>query len=328
MSHFWFDFKFWYNLLSTVWEFYMPQTEKFFCTDVAWEHGAPLMGTATRGDIWFLLEYPERWGAKAFEESALSQEIKDHLDPKRFPDVEVRTQLVRQDQSRHREGICFFVGQTHPLEPKLFEYHLQDYADLLDIDVSSLAAGQPVDPTLLRAEPLYLVCTNGKRDQCCSIYGPETYQAMAEEAGDAVWQSSHIGGHNQAPITLFFPHGVNYGHTTPSEARRLMRAYQDGQVVLHHYRGRVCYEPSVQAAEHFWREQTGILDLPGMQIESIEDLEINEWVINIQSLDSEASTAIHLQRRFSDFEIPITCSKKKLRPISTFHRLDKSNKET
>jgi hypothetical protein len=306
----------------------MTQSEKFFCTDVAWEHGAPLMGTATRGDIWFLLEYPERWGAKAFEESTLSQEIKDHLDPKRFPDVEVRTQLIRQGQSRQRERLHFFIGQTHPLEPKLFEYHLQDYTDLLDIDVSSLVTGQPVDPAHLRQEPLNLVCTNGKRDQCCSIYGPDTYQAMTEEAGDTVWQSSHIGGHNQAPITLFFPHGVNYGHTTPSEARRLIRAYQDGKVVLHHYRGRVCYEPPVQAAEHFWREQTGVLDLPGMQIESVNEVGENEWQIKISSADGQASEDINLQRRYSGFEIPITCSKKKLRPISTFHRLDESNKET
>ena len=47
----------------------MNSQNKFFCSDLAWEYGLPLIGTATRGDIWFLLEYGGRWGAKALEET-------------------------------------------------------------------------------------------------------------------------------------------------------------------------------------------------------------------------------------------------------------------
>ena len=263
----------------------MPSSEKFFCTDLAWEYGIPLIGTATRGDIWFLLEYTGRWGTKAFEESTLPQEVKDHINSAIHPGVEVRTLLIKQDRSQGHDGIHFFVGRTHPLEPRLFEYHLQNYDDLLNIDLHHLMAGGVGDPNHLRTEPLYLVCTNGKRDQCCSIYGPETYQAMKKEAAEAVWQSSHIGGHNQSPITLFFPHGINYGHTTPSEICRLIRAYQAGEVVLHHYRGRVCFDPPVQAAEYFWREQNGVLDLPGVMIESAAETGENSWGITASSID-------------------------------------------
>ena len=299
----------------------MLSSEKFFCSDLAWEYGVPLIGTATRGDVWFLLEYSERWGAKAFDESSLPQDVKDHLNAAHHPGVEVRTLLIRQDRSRQHDDLRFFVGQTHPTESRLYEYQLQNYADILSIDVSSLVAGQLGDPAHLRTEPLYLVCANGLRDQCCAVYGPETYQAMAEEAGEAVWQSSHIGGHNQAPITLFFPHGVNYGHTTPSEACRLIRAYQQGKVVLHHYRGRVCLAPPVQAAEHFWREQTGILDLPGVQIESVDEISDDQWQITVSSTNGGTSEQIHIQRRVSDYNIPITCSKKKSAPVSSYHRI-------
>jgi hypothetical protein len=230
--------------------------------------------------------------------------------------------LIKQDRSRARQGYRFFVVQTQPQEPQLYEYHLQDYQDLLDIDLSSLVDGQTGNPDHLRTEPLYLVCMNGKRDQCCSIYGPETYRAMSEEAGEAVWQSSHIGGHNQAPITLFFPHGVNYGHTTPSEIRRLIRAYQAGEVVLHHYRGRVCFEPAVQAAEHFWREQKGVLSLPGVNIQSAAEIGEDQWQIAISSSEGQNVVEMRIQRQVSDYEIPITCSKKKSAPISSFHRID------
>lgn len=300
----------------------MSDLQKFFCSDLAWEYGIPLVGTATRGDIWFLLEHTGRWGAKALEESLLSQEIKDHLNPAHYPGFEVRTLLIKQGRTRHSEGFHFFVGSTHPLEPRLYEYHLDDYADLLHIDLSSLVNGQPGDSAHLRAEPLYLVCTNGKRDQCCSVYGPETYHAMAAEAGEAVWQSSHIGGHNKAPTILFFPHGLNYGQSIPSQARQLIRAYQQGRVVLHHYRGRACFDPPAQAAEHFWREQTGVLDLPGLQIESLVEKGENEWEVTVRATNDETIEKIHLKRKVSDYVIPITCSQKKTAPLSSFHRID------
>ena len=143
----------------------MVDSKKFFCTDLAWEYGIPLVGTATRGDIWFLLEYTGRWGAKAFEESTLPQEVKDHINAAQHPGVEVRTLLIKQDRSQQHEGIHFFVGQTHPWEPRLYEYQFQSYSDLLSIDLSPLVTGEAGDPAHLRTEPLYMVCTNGKRDQ-------------------------------------------------------------------------------------------------------------------------------------------------------------------
>lgn len=299
----------------------MVDSQQFFCTDLAWEYGIPLVGTATRGDIWFLLEYTGRWGAKAFDESRVPQAVKNHINAAIHPGTKVRTLLVKQDRSHRKKGLHFFIGQTHPRQPRLYQYHLQGYADLLDIDLQPLVAGQPGDPAHLREQPLYLVCTNGKRDQCCSIYGPVTYQAMTEEAGGAVWQSSHIGGHNQSPITLFFPHGLNYAHTTPAEIRRLIRAYQTGEVVLHHYRGRVCFEPPVQAAEHFWREQTGVLDLPGVKVDSAVELGENTWEITLSGDDGRRSVQMKIQHRFSDYEIPVTCTKKKSAPVSSFHRI-------
>jgi len=299
----------------------MADEANFFCTDVAWEHGVPLIGTATHGDVWFLIEYSGRWGAKAFEESDIPEAVKQHVQAAVRPGVAVRTLLIRQPESRHRDGFHFFIGQVLPSEPRLYEYQLQDYDELLGLDLASFVQGKSGDPNHLRETPLYLICTNGKRDQCCAIYGPETYQEMANTAGDAVWQSSHIGGHNQAPITLFLPHGINYGHTTPAEARRLVKAYENGAVVLHHYRGRVCLQTPIQAAEHFWREQTGILEIQNFRVITVTETGPNKWAITISASNGDNAQQIHLERRQSDIEIPITCSKKKASPIFSFHRL-------
>ena len=300
----------------------MSALQKIFCSDLAREYGLSLVGTATRGDIWFLLEYSGRWGAKALDESALDPQVIAHLQEARYPGVESRALLIKQEHLKTQEGIRFFIVKTHPQFPELYEYQLVDYRDLLSINLAALVAGQPGDPAHLRTEPLYLVCANGKRDQCCSIYGPEAYQAMQAEAGEAVWQSSHIGGHNRAPTMLFFPHGLNYGQATPAEARRLVQAYQQNKVVLHNYRGRVCFDPPAQAAEHFWRQQTGILELPGLQIEAVAEIGANQWQVTLRSADGLTSDQIRLQRRVSDYNIPLSCNQQKSAPVISFHRLD------
>jgi hypothetical protein len=77
----------------------------------------------------------------------------------------------------------------------------------------------------------------------------------------------------------------------------------------------------MQAAEHFWREQSGILSLPGMQIESVEVIRENEWQISICSTEGCKRVQMKIQRQVSDYEIPITCSKKKTAPVCSFHRI-------
>ncbi len=300
----------------------MTDSKDFFCSDLARDYEIPLVGTATRGDIWFLLEYSGAWGAKAFEESDIPQNVKNFLSDFRVDDKRIRILLIRQDRLKTHPGIHLFVGQTFPTEPRLYEYQLDDYADIQKLDFSWLSTGEEGSLKHLREEPLFLVCSNGRRDKCCARYGPAIYQELVEEAGDSVWQSSHIGGHNQAPIMLFFPHGVNYARTTPAEARSLVREYQHGRLVLNHYRGRVGIEPHVQAAEHFWRKSTGVLDLPGMRVESFSQVSEDQWDVKIVGTIGDSSKPIQVERRKTDFSIPITCSKKKQSLIVSYHQVN------
>jgi hypothetical protein len=294
----------------------MDTQEKFFCSHYALEQEVPIIGSATHGDVWFLLEYPERWEAKAFKESHLAQEVKDHISGAARPEGDLRILMIRQPQSRYREGITFFAMQSHLSPPRMYEYHLAGYEDLLALDLKALAAGEEGDAAHLRTDPLYLVCTNGKRDQCCSLYGPALYQTMADKAGDAVWQSSHIGGHNLAPVTLFFPYGINYSRTKPEDIGEVMRTYQRGQVSLPFYRGRVSLPQHVQAAEYFWREQAGVLDMNAVQFGDIAALGEREWQIEVGA--EEDMRLMHVQQTVSDFEIPITCKQHKTATIKTF----------
>ena len=299
----------------------MSDGGQFFCSDVAREHGVPLIGSATEGGLWFMVEYTGRYENKAFQESTIPGEVKAYLKGVQIPGARTRTQLIYQDGSRGRGKLHFFVGITDPQNPRLYEFHLQQYTDILDLDLPNLVAEMPADHDQLRDDPLFLTCTNGKRDLCCARYGPKIYQALAEEVGDSAWQSSHIGGHNKAPNNLFFPHGVNYGRATPEEILHLAGEYEHGRVVLTNYRGRVCFAPHVQAAEHFWRQETGVLALPGMRVISVEDAGENEWQIGIQDADGESHDEIRVQRRESEFEIRNSCLKDATSPMITYHRV-------
>ena len=298
----------------------MSQEERVFCSDIARENHVPLMATATRGDLWFLLEYGGRFEGKAFEASTIPDEVKAYLKEVQVPGLKTRILLIRKPDP-HDSVLHLFVGLTDPQNPKLYQYQLDSYTDILDIDLVKVAEGEPEDASALREDPLFLVCTNGRRDFCCARRGPAIFNALTKIVGDAVWQSSHIGGHNKAPNTLFFPYGVESGYTTPEVIGDFVHEFQEHRVNLEYYRGRVCYDAPAQAAEHFWRQETGIMDLPGMQLVSVETVSDNEWQVEVQGTDGTNRQQMRIQRRESEPQIPITCALDKLRPISSYHRV-------
>ena len=296
----------------------MQMQKDISCSDLAQERNAPLVGTATHGDLWFLVEYSGRWEAKAFQQSSLPLVVKEHLLDAAAAAKNGRILLIRQTDSHRRPGLRFFIAQVDPQTPHLYEYQLEDPLDLLDLDLLAFAAGQPGPSEHLSQEPLYLVCTNGLRDACCARLGPQVYQVLTEQAGEAVWQSSHIGGHNKAPVLLFFPHGLNYGRVTPQEANQVCLAYQRGEISLAHYRGRVCYPPPVQAAEYFWRVRNADTRLPGPQFGPEISTDAQTWQVPVQDATGQSVEVIQIESWLSTEQIAITCTGSKLAPIETF----------
>jgi hypothetical protein len=136
--------------------------------------------------------------------------------------------------------------------------HVADPRELLDLDLTPLASGQPVGLGGEEDEPLYLVCTNGSRDPCCAELGRPLAWAMAAVARDRVWECSHIGGDRFAGNIVCFPHGVYLGRVRPDQAPSVVGDYEAGLVDLDHYRGRSCYDFAIQAAEDFVRRRHGL----------------------------------------------------------------------
>jgi hypothetical protein len=259
-----------------------PNTPDFLCCDYSRQAGEQLFATATRADVWLLLEVNRPWGAKAFEESDLPQPVKDKLNAHLSSIPNSRVQFIRQWQPG--DGITFFVAVARESNPELYRFRLSDYEDLLGLDIPALVAGDAAQQSFLTDKPLLAVCTNARRDRSCGRYGAEVYRELLQYGGDAVWQTSHIGGHRFAATCVSLPYGVIYGRIDLPDRQAIIQAHQRGYVRLVNYRGRSCYDPVVQAADYYLREQIGARDLPGLRLLDVENLSENTSAVRFASL--------------------------------------------
>ena len=218
----------------------------------------PLYGSVKPFDVYFLLEYNGIYTPHVWEESNVPQAVKAKLDA--YP--KSKSLLIRQPAQAASldKQISFFVVHANQETPVIYRLDLPNYEAVLELDLADILAGNaPVWD-----EPLYAVCCNGRRDVCCSTYGVPVYSALSAYVGDAVWQSSHIGGHRHAGTLYAFPHAYCYGRLDGADAPEVVRAYENGIVSLSHLRGRGIYSKPVQAAEYFLRR-----DLQNKKIKSL-----------------------------------------------------------
>lgn len=229
------------------------------CSDSSLAAHEPLAGTAvSRTSRWLALEYRPHWEAKGVERAVFSPEVRGWLD--RFlARPHTRVQLVRR-QGRTGPLACFYADTT-PGTGRVHQVELSRYEELLDHDVDRLIEGDT--PWEARPGPLLWVCTHGKRDRCCALHGGRLYAALRRELGEAVWQTSHLGGHRFAATLLSLPDGLCYGRLRVDDAQPLADAIQRGEIFrIDRLRGRVAWSAAAQSAEVELRQRLGSLD-PG-----------------------------------------------------------------
>ncbi|MBC6462116.1 sucrase ferredoxin [Actinomadura sp. HBU206391] len=146
---------------------------------------------------------------------------------------------------------------------------LADPAELAELDLAAVAAGvRPGfgDPV---PGPLLLVCTHGRRNACCARTGAPLARELRARFGDAVWETTHVGGDRFAANLVCLPHGLYYGSLRLPEAVTAVEAYLRGEVVLDRLRGRAGMPEPAQAAEHYVRLDSGILGVDAVRVESL-----------------------------------------------------------
>jgi hypothetical protein len=154
-------------------------------------------------------------------------------------------------------------------------------------------------------EPLYLICTNAKRDKCCAKYGLRIYQELRQNVGERAWQCSHIGGHRFAPTALFFPEGICYGRMEPEAVPALIEQQRNGHLSLHYLRGRVGLDGPLQAADYLLRIEQGTTAIDDLTLQAAEMVGDNLWDIRFNAANQTQN--VRLEKTITDIAIYTSC---------------------
>jgi hypothetical protein len=266
----------------------------------------PQFGTASRVRGWVLLEQPGPWGREAVLESQLDRDLARALH-RAAEAARVRLLLIRRSGRRPPgQSTTCFLGHTSRRDRWLERRRLDDPAELLELDMAKVTAGERPgfgDPV---GEPVYLVCTNGRHDRCCATYGRPLALTLAERHGDLVWESSHVGGDRFAGNLVCLPSGHYFGRVGPAEADRVLGLHRKGAIDLDHYRGCCIDPPTVQAAEWFARRATGLLGIDDLDIPRRERLEAGVEAVRFR-LAGGGTVRVLLRAGRVDDPRPLTC---------------------
>jgi hypothetical protein len=231
----------------------LPELPSLRCADSARMRGEPLHASAVRYSRFLLLEVPGPWGDSALDGKHMDAGVARQLaHAAKAADVHV---LLIRRPGRHPSAkadtanrtFAWAFADTSPGVERVLWGSWRDPADLLDLD---LTAAIPGPANAAGPQRLALVCTNGKRDQCCAIRGRPVAAAIADATDWDTWECSHLGGHRFAATMMLLPTGDMFGWVDQDSALEVMRRFDMGQLMLSHYRGRSGQSFPVQAALH------------------------------------------------------------------------------
>lgn len=247
------------------------------CTSASASLAEPVDATAATARTWLLIEQPGPWGAKALRASRLDPATGRELA--RLADgTGTRVALIRRPgrhadlglPSRHR----VYAAHTAPGASWIRTAEITDPAELTALDFAALGAGAHTGlGSPYEGAPLALVCTNGKRDRCCAVYGRPLAAELAASGGSEVWEVTHLGGHRFAPTMLVLPYGYAYGRVDAHHAKDILEAARAGRMVLEGCRGRSAWDRPGQAADLAVRALTGEDRTAAVVVEGVEGVE-------------------------------------------------------
>jgi hypothetical protein len=280
----------------------------------------PLQATASRVRAWMLVEQPGPWGGEALLSSRLDPVVAAALH-RRAHTTGVRVLLIRRPGRAPAGPRRAFLAHTGRLTRWLEEVRLDDPGELLDLDWARLDGGEPPGYGEWVERTIYLACTNGRHDQCCATWGRPLARSLLDPLGDRVWECSHIGGDRFAGNLVCLPDGVYYGRVGEADAPRVVAGHERGLLDLDHYRGRCCYSPVVQAAEHFLRRELDLTGLDAVLAEHRERDPGEEVAVRFAVRDG-ARWLVRLRVTAAEPERPLTCQATRTHRPPAYHLLD------
>jgi hypothetical protein len=253
------------------------------CAPAAERRGDPLVATAAPAGRFVLVEQPGAWGRDALRDSRSAPFLATLLA--RCDAAGARLLLVRRAHRDPTPARAFAVADARPGREAIAWGRFEEDAELAEIDPTRF----PAVPSL---SPAFLVCTHGRRDPCCAARGWPVTVAMGDAFPEQTWQCSHVGGDRFAANVVVLPHGIYYGRVSPADAAALARRHVEGRVTLSSLRGRSCFPPSVQAAQHFARLELGVDEIDALAPAGIEQVTADETAVRLAHGDGAVTVVV------------------------------------
>ncbi|GAA1914405.1 sucrase ferredoxin [Nocardioides hwasunensis] len=202
----------------------MPDLTEFRCSAASVEDDESIVGTAPTDTETLLVESPGPWGRDAIAENRLPEPVREHLGS-----LDLKVLLVRRPDGTSGPGTRVFLARATGEGFDVRGAVLDRAEDLLGIDLATLPSYD---------EPLWLVCTNGKRDRCCAEIGRPIAASLSQAWAEGTWETTHLGGHRFSGTLLALPSGITLGRLDTGNALAACQAVLRGELPEGLVRGR------------------------------------------------------------------------------------------
>lgn len=291
-------------------------SENRSCSSISSSVNEQLFGTAPTVDHWFLIEYNKNWAYDAFLSSDIPRMVKDYVLNESQNIVNSRIQLIKKDDINN-DGPRFYYVNSSEFSPTLYEFELNQYVDILDIDLVRLSEQQGYEENKSEKK-LALVCSHGTHDKCCGTLGVPVYNLLKEKSNIDVWRTSHVGGHRFAANMIMLPEGIYYGRVNSSNLEEVIEHHDKNEIYLDCYRGRSCYRQSTQVSDYFLRTKTGRNGIYDIRLEYEKDREYNVSV-EFRLEDKDIGYSVNTVVLYDSIKIPASCGDTELKSIPQFY---------
>lgn len=271
---------------------------------VGWQaSGLSAWGSAPQASLWVCLEHPGPWGRKAATQTrGLDPAVGEALDALTAA-MGGKFVLIRQAVRNQPDGepLTVLVAGGLATGGWLRRFTVCSPQELLDW----LRGwdGRPWDGE--DADPALLVCTNAKRDQCCSRFARPVLDALDDLPREQLWESSHLGGHRFAATALVLPTGQALAGLDEPAAREALELAAGRELWpggRRRDRGRSCLTPERQAAEAWALEEWGPLSAATLVSE-----ELQPGRIRVRTPDREV--LVEVGQRTTTYHSRLSCDK-------------------
>ena len=245
------------------------------CSSLSSAYQEPLGGTASLVNRWVLLEDPGPWGYDALNQNRVPNEL---MNTMKTWAAHARARLVLVRRGARRAGATrrIFVVASGRNNQWIKASSEDDLDELTTLGRNAFEDASSVPGESL--DSLYLICTHGRHDRCCSVRGNPVARTLCAEFGERAWECSHIGGDRFAANVVCLPKGAYFGRVEARGADEMIKEYEEGILDLERFRGWSSLPFAVQAGEVATRRN--------LMLDKIGDVTPESWT---KTNDTEVS---------------------------------------